>query len=98
MPSNVHIDSPVGESKNLRFHQNALSVDLSTNQSSEKFALNEFFLEHIDTKITLMSDTKIDSRGIFYSLYLDLFTKNYGILLSDDLFKDQGVFGRKLLT
>ena len=53
-----------------------------------------------------MLDTKIDTRETFqdlysetfYSLYPDLFTGSDVILLNNELFRDEGVFGRKLLT
>ena len=58
----------------------------------------------MDTKIFSMSDTKIDTRENFqnmyskalYSLYPNLFTKTDVTVLNDELFRDEGVFGRKL--
>ena len=78
----------------MSFDQNALSVYFSRTQCLEGIAPNEVLLEHMKNEISLVLDTRIFTRdtfqklysNIFYSLYLDLFTKNNGMLLRDDIF------------
>ena len=100
----VHFDSLVGGIENLNFHQNALLVYVST-ESLEIIALNEGVPQHMDTKISLVSDTKINTSDTFqnmysetlHSLYPDLFTGNDGMLLNDEILRDEGVFRRNSL-
>ena len=106
MTFDIHLDSLVGETKNFSFDKNSLSFDLSTKQGLEKIVVNEVVPEEMDTKIASMSHTNIDTMvtfqelysETFFSLYPNLFIETNAIVLNDDLFKDEGVFGRKLLT
>ena len=84
----------------------SLLFDLSSTQSSENIVHYEVIPKHIDTKFTSVSDTKIYTRETFqnlyfdilYSLYPGLFARLDGVMLIDDLFRDEKMVGRKLLT
>lgn len=101
LPLHAHIDSLAGGTKKLNSDQNALSVSVSTNQSLENIALNEVSPECMDTDISSVLVSNIDTREkfcdlyfeAFYSLYLDLFARMDEMLLSDEYFRDKEMYG-----
>ena len=68
LPSNLHLDSLLGGTKDLTFGKNDLLVYFSKSQSSENIAFHEVVLEHIDIEISSVSNTMSDMRDIFQEL------------------------------
>ena len=90
----VHLKSFEGENAIDNSNLVSLSVDSSTTYILGNIGLNEVILENIDTKITSVLDTKIDTQEAywklyskdFYALYPDLFIRTDGMLPIDNLF------------
>lgn len=106
-PFEFHFDSLVGGTKDIMFDKKSSPNDLLGNRSLENIALNDlFFPEHMDIKVSSVLDAKIDIREtfqdlyseVFYSLCPDLFNETHGMLFSDEIYRDKGVFVRNLLT
>ena len=68
LPSNLHLDSLIGGTKDITFGKNDLLVYFSKSQSSKNIALNEVVLEHIDIEISSVSNTMSNTRDIFQEL------------------------------